>query len=253
MTGRNPDLETWADSYNINATVGPHSNHLFNNYLDVNNYNLVSDTNKQIQVYLVDLFRRLINANDGHCRTLEKIAGGFQAGWSQWNWHLDWIKYKNFRLRTLIDDDNDDFGDPYDQPPHPRHRIMVYLAKINPCTLQQSPQLIYRIPFSVKFFTTMGNRKFENLFARVIITPKCSLRSLTMLKVIRSIKSVEEMTETKSIWNTSLEKLASMMGRLAEFAIHARTDRDWTLLVLAGGKLERPRSDHIRQIRLIRL
>ena len=113
-------------------------------------------------------------------------------------------------------------GDDYDDY---RHLIMVYITKINPCTIQESWQgkLIYRTTFKVNIwsaherFGIMLPSSFENLCTQVIISPaKHSLQSLTMLKVIES-KTLQEVEDVKKVWSTSFPYLLELMNRLAEF------------------------------------
>ena len=90
----------WDSSYNIDVAVGPHSDTSFDNHLRVWNY--PCDVNQSVRDHLTKLFRHLINFNDGHCRSLDTIAGRFNpeidARFSQWSWNEDWREYINMNI-----------------------------------------------------------------------------------------------------------------------------------------------------------
>ena len=219
--------KTWDGSYNIDVVIEPHSN--FDNHLHLWNY--ACDVNQSVRDHLTKLFRHLINFNDGHCRSLDTIAGRFNpeidARFSQWSWNEDWREYCNMNINDsshIARDVRDLTGDGDDYDDY-RHLIMVYITKINPCTIQESWQgkLIYRTTFKVNIwsaherFGIMLPSSFENLCTQVIISPaKHSLQSLTMLKVIES-KTLQEVEDVKKVWSTSFPYLLELMNRLAEF------------------------------------
>ena len=210
----------WDSSYNIDVAVGPHSDTSFDNHLRVWNY--PCDVNQSVRDHLTKLFRHLINFNDGHCCSLDTIAGRFNpeidARFSQWSWNEDWVEYCNINIRIPPGDSDDD---------NVPHLSMVYFTKINPCTIQEESwqsKLIYRTTFKVNiYFVEFGDLwqlPFENLYAQVIISPvKQSLQSLAMLKVIKSLGNRQEIEDVRKVWSSSFPFLVELMDRLAEFVI----------------------------------
>ena len=95
---------TWDGSYNIDVVIGPHSDTSFDDYLRIFNYawDDRERVNQLIRDNLTKLFRHLINFNDGHCRSLDTIAGRFNpeidARFSQWSWNEDWREYINMNI-----------------------------------------------------------------------------------------------------------------------------------------------------------
>ena len=55
---------------------------------------------------LKKIFRHLINFNDGHCRSLDTIAGRFNPEIESWN--EDWTEYIHMSIRSDSDGDDDD-------------------------------------------------------------------------------------------------------------------------------------------------
>ena len=86
----------WDSSYNIDVAVGPHSDTSFDNHLRVWNY--PCDVNQSVRDHLTKLFRHLINFNDGHCRSLDTIAGRFNPEIESWN--EDWTEYIHMSIRS---------------------------------------------------------------------------------------------------------------------------------------------------------
>ena len=233
---------TWDGSYNIDVVIGPHSDTSFDDYLRIFNYawDDRERVNQLIRDNLTKLFRHLINFNDGHCRSLDTIAGSSFTGvstawysgqridepWSLWTWREgSWREYINMNIHIQPGDDDDNYN--HIRPGEPPSSLFkVHFAQIDPCTIRQD-KLIYRSAFKVNIWSErFGNfwrPSYEGLCAQVIISPakqQHSLQSLAMLKVIKSLKTVQEVEDIKKVWSTSFPHLLELMERLAEFVIN---------------------------------
>ena len=234
MTDSRNNLWTTADSFNITVVVGPHAlGYILKKYLDSLHIPL-HQFNQEIKDKLTVLFKRLININSGHCRDLDTVAGEWDENrWEQWVWNDDLKEHAKFFIPTHL----------------PNRELKVMLDMVNPCTLQQSDRngmLIYRVPFTAEYSETdsydgrIGNR-CRKLCIQVIITPKHSLQTLSLVNLLKLMKTKEELLEFKTTWcSTSLSTLVNSMSRLVEFSLPARTDKNWKMLVLAGGKMPMP-------------
>ena len=229
---------TWDGSYNIDVVIGPHSDTSFDDYLRIFNYawDDRERVNQLIRDNLTKLFRHLINFNDGHCRSLDTIAGSSFTGvstawysgqridepWSLWTWREgSWREYINMNIHIQPGDDDDNYN--HIRPGEPPSSLFkVHFAQIDPCTIRQD-KLIYMATFYVNIWTEgFGRNLWPNIGVQVTISPakQHSLQSLTMLKVIKSLKTVQEVEAVKQVWRTSFPHLLELMERWSEFVIN---------------------------------
>ena len=179
---------------------------------------------EKLKSHLINFIKFLIFRNHGHCRTLDKLLTGHSYLQSD-DWTDEFKVFKSFFLTCNQVD---------------LIHIRCDILKLRPPCLQDRFCLIYKIDLSLTMINNDQHKCIRRIItAMIIIRPKFSLEHWSMMNYLKSLKSIEEILHFLDT-SLSTKYLKECAGRLSVFVYHARTFKNWQILMVTGGRCAQP-------------